>query len=312
MTGQKRALVTGAGGFVCRHIISALLNDGYAVVAVDRAFDPDLLAAWRDMPIEILQADSQTIPDMTVDAVIHGAALTASAEESDLSPENHLRANLEPTLTMLEWAARNHVRRTVCVSSSAVYATTNGVVTEDMPPTPDNLYAIAKAATESLVKTLRSTNQRDAITIRLSNVYGAGERSRATRPRASLVGQMVESALTSGRIRVQRPDEMRDWTFAPDIGRAVRRLLKQETLNHALYNIASEQRLTARQLAEAIAEHIPATQIIESAEAGDQSPLTRQGYLSHQRLQDETGFTNWTPIKDGLARVIADNLEAIR
>ncbi|MEQ8676975.1 MAG: NAD(P)-dependent oxidoreductase [Aggregatilineales bacterium] len=303
---EKRVLVTGGGGFVCRHIIEALLRAGFDVVALDRVFDADLLAYWRTQwagRVEILTESITDLPPMTVDAVVHGAALTASAQEAGLSPEDHLRANFDPTLKILEWAQANSVRRTVCISSSAVYASTTGKVSEDQPPTPDGLYAIAKSATESLVQTLRREYGRDVITIRLSNVYGTGEISRESRPRVGLINKLIHSALTAGKMTILNPDELRDWTSTTDIGQAVVSLIDAPALNYALYNVASEQTLTTRQLAEEIQALLPETSLVISDDV--RQILARQGYLSHERLQNDTGFDGWTSISDGLAQIIA-------
>ena len=303
---EKRVLVTGGGGFVCRHIIEALLGTGYDVIALDRAFDADLLTHWRTQwagRVKISLVSIPDLPPMPVDAVVHGAALTASAQEAGLSPEDHFRANLDPTLNILEWAQANNVRRTVCISSSAVYASTTGKVTEDHPPTPAGLYATAKSATESLVQTLRGEYGRDVITIRLSNVYGTGEISRESRPRVGLINQLIHSALTTASMTILNPDELRDWTFTADIGGAVVSLIDAPELNYALYNVASEQTLTTRQLAEEIQALLPKTTLVIS---DDERPiLARQGYLTHARLQADTGFDAWTATRDGLAQIIA-------
>ena len=39
MNASRRALITGAGGFVCGHIARVLLERGWQVIAVDRQFD---------------------------------------------------------------------------------------------------------------------------------------------------------------------------------------------------------------------------------------------------------------------------------
>src|SRR5690606_846887 len=157
---------------------------------------------------------------------------------------------------------------------------TAGKVSEEVPPTPDNLYAIAKAATESLVHTLRADYGRDVLTIRLSNVYGTGEISRESRPRVSMVSTMIHDALTTGLIKISRPDDRRDWTFTADIGQAVVHLLATPRLNHALYNVASEQTVTTQQMAQHIQALLPETEIVIDT-ITSAPPLARQGYLSH-------------------------------
>jgi UDP-glucose 4-epimerase len=301
----QRILVTGAGGFVCRHIVNALLEAGHAVVALDRAFDPALKAAWTDR-VTLLEADANELPAISVDALIHGAAITASPEQAGQTPEDNFRANVDPALAVLEWAARHRVRRVIFISSAAVFRETQpGPVHESEIPSPLGMYGVAKLTMELLVETLGTLYGRDLVTVRLSNIYGPAEQPRPTRPRASLVGSMIAEALETERITVPAYEPARDWTFAPDVGRAICAILAASRLPHTLYNLASEQVATPLDIAEIIRTHLPDVQldIIEEPPPGT-LPFTRRGYLSSERLCQHTRFNNWTSLMDGLGQTI--------
>lgn len=291
-----KVLVTGAGGFVCRSIVHELLAAGHEVIALDRAFDADLRRDWAGR-VRLIETDAHTLPPVEADALVHGAAITAGPEESGHSPEAHFRANTDPLLAALEWSRG----RFIGISSGAVYAQGDGLLDETQPPTPDGLYAVAKSTMEALVGTLRRHYGRDALVIRLGNIYGPGEQQRPTRPRISRVGQMLHSARTAGSITLTQPDEPREWTYAPDVGRVVERLLTMPAPGHALYNVASGERLTDRDIAQAIQERLPhVTLNIHDENASD----GRRGWLGHGRLQQDTGFDRWTPFRQGLAHII--------
>ena len=81
MNGIPRILITGAGGFVCNHITPVMLSNGYDVIAHDRAFDAGLKSMWTTTwgdRVTFIDSDITSLPSCTVDAVIHGSALTAS------------------------------------------------------------------------------------------------------------------------------------------------------------------------------------------------------------------------------------------
>ena len=309
MNTSRRVLITGAGGFVCSSIARVLLEQGWQVIAVDRQFDmvmqQNLRAQWGNQ-ISFVQSDSAALPDISVDALLHGAAITASPDELGQSAEANVRANIEPLLSVSEWANRQGVKRAIFISSSAVYAATSpGAVSEILPTSPSGLYAVAKQTMESLVATLREVYGRDVATIRLSNIYGPDEQSRPTRPRISLVGQIIQQATQTGQLIVYQDDPSRDWTYASDVGAAVAALLNQPNLNHALYNVASELVLSPLDIAMTIKSLMPDVSLDVRAGTNPNVPnLTRRGYLSHQRLQDDTGFNDWTSFKDGLQKVI--------
>ncbi len=306
---NARVLVTGAGGFVCSNIVGTLLAQGYDVIAADRAFDAQLMDSlrteWRGR-MTLLETDAAHLPAVDVNALVHGAAITASPEESGQTPEDHFRANMNPLLTMLEWSARNQVRRAIFLSSSAVYRQTmSGTVHETMLPHPHGLYAIVKQTMEVLVETLRDLYGRDVITLRLSNIYGLNEHTRFTRPRVSLVARMIDEALRTGTVTAYENSVARDWTFAPDIGNVIDLLLRLPTVKHTLYNTASEQVLNQQQIAEAIQAALPNVRIeLHAGSDPNESQITRFGYLSSERLREETGFNDWTPFAEGIKQII--------
>lgn len=304
-----RALVTGAGGFVGRHLVESLLHRGCAVTAVDRQFDSALAQNWQaawGQRFDFLEADVGALPDQPVDYLIHAAAVTAAPDDLHQTPGANLRDNLEPALAALEWAQRNGARRVVLLSSSAVFRETlPGPVDETATTSPYGLYAIAKQALEALAATLREEYGRDVVAVRLSNIYGTGEHWRPSRPRVSLVARLARQAIETGCVTVYRSDEGRDWTLARDVGEAVCHLLQPPRLNHVLYNVASEQVLTPLDIAAAIQSVLPEVRI-ERGEGDEPGflPLTRRGYLSGQRLRDEIGFAGWTPFQVGIRQVV--------
>ena len=308
MTPPLKIVVTGAGGFVGGSVVQALLEAGATVVAVDRTFGGALRRAWERWGDRVLlvESDVADMPPVEVDALVHGAAVTASPEEAGLSPEENFRANLMPVLDALEWAKQQGARRFVFLSSTAVYrATSPGPVSETLTASPLGVYAVAKYATESLIETLRAVYGRDAAVARLSNIYGPAERARPTRPRMSVVGRMIRAALETGILVVYRDDPARDWTYAPDVGRAIHRMLTCPVLPHYLYHVAPGQTLTPVEIAEAVRSLLPQVRLdVRSGVDPDAPSLTRRGTLSAERLRQEVGFDDWTPFEDGIARII--------
>ena len=304
-----RILVTGAGGFIGSNLVDVFLEAGHRVVAVDRAFDPDLRDEWLGQGgerVALVEGAADDLPPVAVDAAIHAAALTADPQDAGCTVEAHFRANIEPLLAVLEWANERNVSRVVALSSSAVYrATPPGPVDETQPPSPLGLYAVAKQAAENLIETLHTQYGRDVAVVRLSSVYGPRERARATRPRVSLVARLIEDALNTGMMSVYEGEPARDWTYAPDIGRAILALLEAPACRHHLYHVASEQALAPLDIARAIAARLPDVRIeVRSGENPAAPPLARRGYLCSERFRQEFGFDEWTPLAHGIRATI--------
>jgi nucleoside-diphosphate-sugar epimerase len=85
------------------------------VVAVDRTFDGALRRSWERWGdrLRLVESEVADMPPVEADAIVHGAAVTASPEEAGQSPEANFRANLSPALDALEWAKRHGARRFV-------------------------------------------------------------------------------------------------------------------------------------------------------------------------------------------------------
>ncbi|MFN8378099.1 MAG: NAD(P)-dependent oxidoreductase [Anaerolineae bacterium] len=196
--------------------------------------------------------------------------------------------------------------RAILISSSGCFANQRPARSTKPPPTPLGLHAVAKSATEALAETLRAEFGRDVAAIRLSSIYGPGELPRPTRPRVSPIGRMVAQALETGVVRVYRDDPARDWTYAPDVGRAVVTLVSVPVLNHALYNVASGHVRTPLEVAETIASALGGIRVMALDGADPAAPpLTRLGVLTHARLTADTGFSDWTPFEEGIAATAA-------
>jgi nucleoside-diphosphate-sugar epimerase len=299
-----RILVTGAGGFVCRHIVTAFINAGHSVIALDQAFDPDLRVNWSSS-VEFIEGDTSALPDEKVDILLHGAAVTSVVPGQLASPDDLFRANLNPALDAMRWA-RNHANRALFISSSAVYEQTNpGPVNETDLPSPLGWYATAKHTIERLVETYAHDYGCRWAALRLSNIYGTGELIRPTRINLSLIGRLITEAVTTGRVIVPAYEDARDWTFAADIGQAVAALVAVPTWTYQLYNVAAAQSATPLDIVTVLHDLIPDLVIeMRQQRPSNQLPLKRLGYLSNQRLAEQTGFTAWTSLATGLAQSV--------
>lgn len=106
-------LVTGAGGFVGRHLVGALHKRGESVRAFDLRFEPDLVDAQT---VVGSVTDSKAVEEAMqgVESVFHCAAI-AHLWSSD--PDAYTKVNVEGTRTVLEAARKAGVARVVHVSS---------------------------------------------------------------------------------------------------------------------------------------------------------------------------------------------------
>src|SRR5690606_9830032 len=120
-TERVRALVTGASGFVGRHLVAHLASLGQEVVSIDRSTD--------GVDITDGAAVHELVTRIAPDVVYHLAGW-ADVGGSWAAPVDAFRVNAEGTLNLLLAAADAGVKRVLAVSSADVY----GIVTPDELP----------------------------------------------------------------------------------------------------------------------------------------------------------------------------------
>ncbi len=307
---MERIIVTGANGFLGANIVGACLDAGFDVAAIDLKFDNRAYAQFGSDNLQLIESNCVDMPAIAADALIHAAFITATPEDRDETPEANLRANIEPLLAVMEYARRHGIGREIYISSAAVHEfTPQSEIGESLPQRPLGVYGVAKTLMEQLVETMRIVHERDCLCVRPGSIYGPYEYRRSTRPRLSEVALMMISALTRGEIVVDQPDERREWTYAPDIGRALVALLKADSLNYALYQVASGEQISNLELAQKIASLVDGVIArIAAQEAGQAPPPSRSRVLDTSRLAQDVGFSDWTKMSELTLRPTLDSI----
>lgn len=224
-----RVLVTGASGFVGVNLVLALRARGHEVVefSIDKGGD-----VTDTVQLETFMQG--------VDAVWHGAAITAGPEREKREAGRIFEVNTLAVIRALEAAARAGVRRFVYPSSSATYGETafagTGAVQEEEQLRPFGLYGISKAAAEAAVLRLGPLLGVEVAAGRINAVFGPWERDTGLRDTLSPHLQMA-GLLREGKEAVLARGADRDWIYAPDVADAFVRMLEAEKLPAIAMNI---------------------------------------------------------------------------
>ncbi len=166
-------LVTGAGGFIGAHLVSHLVGQGRAVVALDRSL------AMCPKGDRIISIEGDLTRDATisealahnVSAIVHLAALPGGAAETD--PGLSFSVNVERAWKLLQRAAK------VSPGIRFVYASTIAVfgeplpkdgLTDSTPVNPRMIYGMHKAMVEMAVSSVARRGELDAVGLRLPGV----------------------------------------------------------------------------------------------------------------------------------------------
>ena len=215
-------LVTGAGGFVGRHLLAEL--GGRAVAGRADVTDGDALAAE-------LRAVAPA-------AVCHLAAATSVAESWRRGAETW-RVNVLGTVALLDAVrAEAPEARTLVVSTGEVYGPTpDGPAGEDTPVAPLSPYAASKAAAELAATRAARAEKLDVVVARPFQHAGPGQDERfAIGSWTARIARLERAG--GGELEVGDLTVRRDLTDVRDVTRAYRLLLDPAT-PAGTYNVCS-------------------------------------------------------------------------
>lgn len=174
-----RVLITGGTGFIGSRLAlrCAERGDEVRVLAQENTdAESSNRAELTDAGVEI-QLGSVTDPERVRQAMEHidvAFHLAAAQHEMNVSDERFYAVNVEGTRNVLDAASDAGVRRVVHGSTIGVYGQPNGVLDEDSPVDPDNIYGITKLEGERLA--LSWSDDVTVVAIRIPEVYGPGDR----------------------------------------------------------------------------------------------------------------------------------------
>ncbi len=215
MATAKTALVTGATGFIGRHLTQHLTQSGWQV----RAYQGDI-------------CDIERYPD-AVDVVFHLAAVPMRAAQT-LAPAELYRVNVGGTLAVLNYCAQ-HNATCLLASSAAVYGAspTQTPVTEDFPRQPLHAYGTSKLMAEVICEQQANALGLKVAALRIFNVYGPGQ------DEAYLIPALIQHAKQQTLLTLRTPNAYRDFIAIADVVTAFERVSTQLDAGFTALNVSS-------------------------------------------------------------------------
>ncbi len=176
---MKHVLVTGACGFIGRHLIERLLAESCQVRGFVHAGGTRL---EQDRAVEIVEGDILDPPSVKqtmvgADTVFHLAGKAHAVEELAGGEESYQLLNVQGTRNVMEGAVACGVRRVVFFSSvKAMGEDAPEVVDESSEPRPTTAYGRSKLAAEQVAFEYGRRMGVHVVCLRLPLVYGIGNK----------------------------------------------------------------------------------------------------------------------------------------
>ena len=259
---MKKALVTGASGFIGAHMVKQLKKEGYWVRAVARR-EPEFAASPADeyLLLDLREARqcrrAMVLPSGNFDEVYHLAADMGGIGFISAAPYDVMRNNALMNIHLAQAAADAKAKKYFFSSSVCVYRDMlpheQELKEEDaIPAHPDNEYGWEKLYAERLLAVCAAKYGMDVRIARFQTTYGPEGTWQGGREKApAAICRKAAQAPDGGEVEVWGDGSaVRSYLYIDDLVHAVRCLMGsgiQEPVN-----IGSPEYVSVKELAETV------------------------------------------------------------
>ena len=234
---MKKAIVSGANGFVGSAVCKELSDRGVEIIAIIRHPDEPISHIENLPGIRIVYCDlslfrelSKHICDRDIDVFYHFAWVGSAGPlrgDSDVQMDN-----IRYTCDAVKECAALGCKRFVFASSIMEYEIESMMRTEDTPGI-NTLYSSAKVAADYMARTIAGNLSLDYIRAVISNIYGPGELS----PR--LVNTSLRKLLNGEHCAFSSGEQIYDFIYITDAAKTFAEIGEKGRTNKTYY-IGSE------------------------------------------------------------------------
>jgi len=309
-----RIAVTGAAGFIGKHLSDWLVADGHDVLAIDNLargkpehVPPEVPLLKLDLAHVSAAELGREFERFRVEAVVHLAAVHF-IPECMRNPERTFAINARSTHTLVEAVGTSTASRVVFASTLDVYAAEDRVHDEADRLAPGNIYGLTKALSEQILESsVRMGACESAVALRLANVYGPNETNPHVIPDA--IERIVTRdgpALVMGYL-----GSARDFVYVKDVARAFGLAATRPSVGFHAANVGTGMgvpvRTVIKMLQDILGDNRPIKENAAAFRKFDRVSLTPSVEAARHLL----GWEAQTRLSDGLQATIESIVPAL-
>lgn len=174
-----KILITGGTGFIGSRLALKCRERGYAVKVLGMENTPAEAQNAKELQANGIAVAHVNVTDRErvfketreIDIVYH---LAAAQHEMNIPDQHFWDVNVQGTRNVLEASVENRVKRFVHGSTIGVYGIVAGLIDENTPCNPENIYGVTKLEGEKLALSFK--DKIPVTVIRIPEVYGPGDR----------------------------------------------------------------------------------------------------------------------------------------
>lgn len=253
----RKALVTGAGGFIGSHLVERLVRAGVKVRALVHYNSRHEIGLLHYLPDPVLKEvevvmgelkDPHAVMDAVRDQelVFHLGALIG-IPYSYRYPRDVVETNVVGTLNVLMAAKELGIGRLIHTSTSEVYGTAQAQkITEAHPLQAQSPYSASKIGADKIVESFAASYRLPVVTIRPFNTYGPRQSMRAVIP------TIISQFLFQEEVRLGSLEPTRDFTFVEDTAEAFFLAGFVEGIEGKVFNLGTDSEVTIGEIVKTV------------------------------------------------------------
>lgn len=297
----KKVLVTGAEGFIGRHLVKALLSCGaeiHGLYLKNPAKDISGKMCWHKADVRNGKALKRLVKKVKPDFVFHLAALLEKGEKPELV--NRIMAtNFYGTFNLLQALAGAKFSKLVFLGSGEEYGKNKAPFNEKQNVQPVSPYGVSKAAAENICLVFFKIFNYPVVILRPAVVYGPGQKNKMFIP--SLLNTLVKNQ----PFKMSGGKQKRDFIYIDDLIEAIL-AATVKPVKGEIINIGSGKSYSLKQVV-AIARKISGSKGIISFDL----PYRQSEIMNYSfDISKAKKFLGWQPaysLEDGLKEIIREN-----
>lgn len=217
-----KVAVTGATGFVGRHVVDQLLKDDHKVFAIARNIDLARTFPWFQN-VQFISCDLHQNFQPVVDVVKDVNVLVHLAWPGLPNYRNffHIGQNLTADLNFLSSMIDSGIKHLLVTGTCLEYGMQYGPLTEEMETKPITPYGLAKDMLRKSLETLQKESPFVLQWLRLFYMFGDGQNPK------SLIAQLDNAILSNqATFNMSIGDQLRDYMPVSEVASTVVKLIK--------------------------------------------------------------------------------------
>lgn len=303
--GKNVVLVTGGAGFIGAHVTNEAIRLGMAVVVLDDLSggfieNVNHQATFIKGSINDVELVTKLFEKYRFKYVYHLAAYAAEGLSHFIKRFNY-ENNLIGSVNLINASVNYDVQCFVFTSSIAVYGKNQLPMREDMVPTPEDSYGIAKYAVEMELKASHELFGLNYVIFRPHNVYGEyqniGDKYR------NVIGIFINQIMQNRPLSIFGDGtQSRAFSYIGDVAPIIACAPSVPEAYGQVFNVGADKAYTINELAEEVCKIMGASSNIKHYPERNE---VKHAFSDHSKLEKYFDSKSEYGLHEGLERMIS-------